>query len=127
MKIFDAMLSIVGICILTFVSVPKEKRPRWFWSIYERIKIAEYMRQNRSQLETQYGDYKAKGYPNTRPEDREKVTEAYYFYHHAQVAVKNMFLSGRLKRPLPQLTDTKLTTIGAVLSIGGVLVQLLFL
>lgn len=113
---------------MAFVALhPQEKRQHRSDRRFKRRKIADHTMQNHPRLEQQYESFVAKGYPNMRVEDREKVTEDYYINLNAQTEVENMFLDGRLKYPRVQLTDARLIVIGAILSGVSVLIQLWFM
>jgi hypothetical protein len=127
MKIVATVVSGIGIVVLAFVALPEVKRPKWARIIFKRIESAKYKKQNYSRLKQQYEDYKARNYPNTRIEEREKVTEASFIDLQARVEIEHMLDAGTLKYPWRWLTDTRLIVLGAALEAVSIIIQIWFI
>jgi hypothetical protein len=126
-SILYASLAIVGILLLTFVAVrPEHVRQEKADRKFKRRKIEEYKTEKAAQIGQEYREFVARGYPNTREQDRGLLTEDRFANLRATAEAENLTLSGKLLYPRIRGTDVRYIVIGAILSSAVVLAQSLF-
>lgn len=113
----------IGLVLFAYVGlVPQKARQEGANKKFKERKIEEFKNDNSAQLRADYTKFVADGYPNTRAEDRQILTEEHYADLKANAAVENM----ELKYLEIRWTDARLIVIGTVLSAIVVLLQSLF-
>lgn len=124
MPIIGLLLAIIGILILDIPTLwPQVNRAA---RVKEKIKkkwIADFSQREEPRLSREYRDYVAKGYPNTREQDRSLMSEKYFI---EQAAIVAFFNRRTVNEPSQRLTDKKVQVIGTIISVIGLLLTTIF-
>lgn len=122
--IIGLLLTIIGILILDIPTLwPQVTRVARADRKIKKKWIAGFSKRQTPRLRREYQDYVAKGYPNTKVEDRSIMSEKYFI---DQAAIVAFFNRNARSRPSQRLTDKKVQVIGTIVSVIGVLFTAVF-